>query len=416
MSAERVILHVDMNNFYASVECLHNPSIRGMPVVVGGDAELRHGIVLAKNYIAKQYGIKTGDVIWEAREKCRDLVVVPANFQLYLRFSKMARKIYERYTDMIEAFGIDECWLDVTGSVKNFGSGQKIADEIREAIKFELGCTASVGVSWNKIFAKLGSDMKKPDATTVISKENYKTTVFNLPAEDLLYVGQATKLKLKKYNINTIGDIARTDVDRLKGWLGKWGEYLWIFANGYDQTQVSANGAESIIKSVGNSTTTPRDLETPIDVKMIITVMAESVAARLREQWLKGQVVSLYLRSSDLEGWGKQVKIPTSTFISSDIIKTAMGLFEGYYSFSKPIRSVGVKLSDLSSADTPRQTIIFESEEQKIKAEKLEMTIDSIRTRFGHNSIMRGTVCLDPALINLDPKSQHTIHPYNYFK
>lgn len=261
---ERVILHCDMNNFYASVECLHNPSIRGKPVAVCGDAELRHGIVLAKNYIAKSYGIKTGDVIWEARQKCKDLVVISANFPLYLRFSQLARKIYERYTDQIESFGIDECWLDVTGS-SCFGTGEQIANEIREAIKFELGCTTSIGVSWNKIFAKLGSDMKKPDATTVISKDNYKDTIFKLPAEDLLYVGRTTNAKLKKLNINTIGDVAQADIEFLKMRLGKWGEYLWIFANGYDQSNVSLNGAESVIKSVGNSTTTIRDLENRMD-------------------------------------------------------------------------------------------------------------------------------------------------------
>lgn len=412
---ERVILHCDMNNFFANVECLHHPELRDKPVAVCGDAELRHGIVLAKNYIAKGYGIKTGDVIWEAKQKCGTLIVLTVNIPLYLRFSKLARKIYERYTDKIESFGIDECWLDVTESIKLFGSGKKIADEIREAIKFELGCTASIGVSWNKIFAKLGSDMRKPDATTLITRENYKDTIFKLPAGELLYVGRATNAKLKKYGINTIGDIANTDVKFLRERLGKCGEYLWIFANGLDQSPVSLNDEESIIKSVGNSTTAARDLRSYDDINMMVTVMAESVAVRLREQWLKGQVVSLHLRDKDLVWWGKQIKIKEPTFNSGEIIKTAMALYKEYYNQSNPIRSVSVQVSDLSSADSPYQLNMFMSERRRHKAEQLEFTIDSIRARFGHKSILRANLYQDKALTNLNPKTDNIAQMYSFF-
>ncbi len=190
---ERTILHSDLNAFYASVECFCNPKIRHLPVAVGGDAEARHGIVLAKNNLAKSFGIITGETIWNAKQKCNDLVVVPANFERYLKFSRLVREIYAEYTDQMEAFGIDESWLDVTGSLYLFGSGKRIADEIRHRVYMELGLTVSIGVSFNKIFAKLGSDIKKPNATTVITRDNYRAVVWGLPASDLLYVGRSTK-------------------------------------------------------------------------------------------------------------------------------------------------------------------------------------------------------------------------------
>ena len=413
---ERVILHSDFNNFYASVECLYNPSLRDKAVVVCGDVELRHGIVLAKNYVAKKLGIKTGDVIWQAQQKCTDLVVVPANFERYLRFSKLARKIYEDYTDKIESFGIDECWLDVTQSSKIFGGGELIANTLRERLKFELGITASIGVSWNKIYAKLGSDMQKPDATVVISKENYKSKIFHLPASDLLYVGRATFSKLKKFNINTIGEIANADVKFLKERLGKWGEYIWTFANGLDTTPVSSNLAESVIKSVGNSTTTVRDLKDETDVKMIVSVLSESVASRLREQGLKGQVISLYLQDKNLQSFGKQMKIKDPTFLSAEIIKQAMFIFKNFYDFSQPIRNVGVRVSDLHLANYPHQVSVFINEKQRMKAEKIEKAVDELRQRFGHFIIRRGIEYFDKNLTMLNPKQEHIIHPLSYFK
>jgi len=231
---ERVILHSDLNGFYASVECLYNPAIRTKPVVVCGNVENRHGIILAKNELAKKFKIRTGEAIWQAKQKCPELVTVPPNFDRYMHFSRAAREIYNRYTDKVEAFGLDECWLDVSGSTKLFGCGEKLAKEIRTVIRDELGLTVSIGVSWNKIFAKLGSDIKKPDAQTVISKENYKKLAWELPASDLLYVGRSTAKKLANYCILTIGDIATTSPEIIKSMLGKWGETLWVFANGKD--------------------------------------------------------------------------------------------------------------------------------------------------------------------------------------
>lgn len=293
----RTILHSDLNNFYASVECLRNPEIREKPVIVVGSKEDRHGIVLAKNMIAKQAGVKTGDVYWEAKQKCgKNLVEVQADFVAYLQVSRAVRKIYEDYTDRIEAYGIDECWLDVTAS-GIFGSGDQIAETIRQRVKNELGLTVSIGVSWNKIFAKLGSDMKKPDAVTVITKENYKDKVWKLPVEELLYVGKATKRKLNRIGVMTIGDLARSSEKVLTGLLGKWGEYLYAFANGEDQSQVVPVGEEENVKSIGNSLTVYRDLKDDEDVKMVIYLLADSIAARMRESGMnKARTVHIYAR------------------------------------------------------------------------------------------------------------------------
>lgn len=293
---ERVILHSDMNSFYASVECLYHPELRNKPVAVAGNVEERHGIILTKNNIAKKFEIRTGEAIWQAKLKCPELVVLPPNYPLYLRFSKMAQAIYADYSDKIEPFGIDESWVDVSESCNLFGDGLAIAENIRQRIKTELGITVSIGVSWNKIFAKLGSDMKKPDAITVISKDNYKEKVWSLGSNELLYVGRSTYDKLNRRCIHTIGDIANADIDLLRRILGKWGECLWYFANGLDTSPVAHTGEVSPIKSVGNSTTTYRDLEDDNDVKIVLNALSESVAMRMREQGFKCKTVCVHVR------------------------------------------------------------------------------------------------------------------------
>ena len=248
----RNVLHCDMNNFYASVECMLDPALREYPVAVCGSVEERHGIVLAKNYKAKAFNVQTGDAVWQAKQKCKDLVIVPPHFEEYIKYSKLARSVYERYTDQVEPYGMDECWLDISGTSGIFGSPEKVANEIRETIKFELGLTISVGVSFNKIFAKLGSDMKKPDAVTVIEKDTFKDKIWGLPASDLLGVGRATRKVLDRYAIRTIGDLANTDPDLLKRWLGKNGVALWQFANGLDCSAVAKTDFVSPVKSVGH--------------------------------------------------------------------------------------------------------------------------------------------------------------------
>lgn len=410
----RTILHVDLNNFYASVECLYRPEIRDKPVIVCGDVEARHGIVLAKNQIAKKAGVRTGDAIWEAKQKCPDLVQVSAEFHKYLRFSRLAKAIYEDYTDQIEAFGIDECWLDVTGSTHLFGSGKDIADAIRQRFRSELGLTASVGVSWNKIFAKLGSDMKKPDATTVITEENYHDKVWPLPAGDLLYVGRSTRKKLESRAIFTIGDIARTEIKNLRLMLGVWGETLWTFANGYDSAPVRMIGEESVIKSIGNSTTTPRDLLNINDVKIIIYVLSESIAARLRQHGLKCTTVAITIRDKELYSFDRQGKLCDATYTSNDIANKAIELFEKNYNWYKPIRSIGVRGANLVTETDHMQLDLFDVTKEKY--EKLDKVVDTLRKRFGNESICRATMLTDQALSGFNPKDDHVIHPVSFFR
>lgn len=408
---QRVILHSDMNNFYAGVECHHRPEIRDKPVVVGGDEEARHGIVLAKNYLAKAAGIKTGEALWQAREKCDGLIVIPPNYPLYIRYSRLARQIYSDYTPQVESFGLDECWLDVSGD-----DGVRIANEIRVRIKKELGVTASVGVSFNKIFAKLGSDIKKPDATTIVSKENYKEVAWPLQVEELLYVGRATKQKLNKYGINTIGELAKTPESFLQSLLGKVGNVLYSFANGFDESPVMYSDECSCIKSIGNSTTTPRDLVNDEDVKIILFVLSESVCARLREHGFRCRTVQISVRDNELYWFERQAKLPKPSHISNDIAAAAMRLFQQHYHWDKPIRSIGVRATDLIPTSNPLQISLFENEQQRQKYENLDRAVDSIRARFGHFCIQRASVLAGKPLCGINPKGDHIIHPVGYFK
>lgn len=408
---ERTILHIDCNKFYASVECLHNPEIRNKPVAVGGSAESRHGIILTKNEIASKYEILTAEPIWKARQKCPDLIVVPPNFPLYVRFSKMARNIYKDYSDYIEPFGLDENWLDVTGSKK---SGKEIAEEIRKRVKFELGITVSIGVSWNKIFAKFGSDYKKPDAVTVITKNNYKNIVWKSPCSDLLFVGPATKRKLNSYGIYTIGELAETNPSFLHSVFGKNGDILHSFANGLDSSPVSHMNDEQAVKSVGNSTTTPRDMKNNDDVKTVFTVLAESVARRLREQGVKGKTVSISVRDCNLKSFTRQGQLKTHTDVSSEIIEEAMRLFLENCDWKNPIRSVGVSVSDFG--EDLLQFDLNGTVEKHEKLERLERAVDDIRRRYGNFAVQRASMLADEGLSRFNPHDDHTIHPVGYFK
>ena len=410
---DRIILHSDCNSFYASVECLHRPEIRGKPVAVGGDVEQRHGIILAKNEIAKRYQIKTGEALWQARQKCPDLVIVPPRFELYQRFSRLCHEIYLDYTDQVEPFGLDECWLDVTAADAD---GVNIAHEIRERIKFELGITVSIGVSYNKIFAKLGSDYKKPDAVTEISRANYQEIAWPLPAGDLLYVGSATRRKLQSYCKHTIGDLANTPEKTLKGWFGKWGNVLYAFANGYDLTPVSRYEDREEVKSIGNSTTTPRDLVDNEDVKIILYVLADSVARRLREQGFKGRTISISVRDNQLSSFTRQHTLSSYTNITAEIAQAGMELFVKHYYWQCPIRSIGISISDLVGDATPLQLDLFGTGQEQLRRERLDMAVDGLKNRFG-NAIVRPAVLLqDTELSGFDPKKDHTIHPVGLFR
>lgn len=412
----RTILHSDMNNCYASIELLHHPELRGRPLAVGGDPEARHGIVLAKDQLAKKAGVKTGMALWQARQVCPNIIFVPPHMDLYLRFSRLAHEIYSDYTDQQEAFGVDESWLDVTGSASCKGDGELIAKEISDRIKFELGITVSIGVSWNKIFAKFGSDYKKPDAITVISKENYRDIIWPQPVEDLLYVGSATKRKLNGYGITTIGQLAQTDPELLHRWLGKMGYVLYMFANGEDRTPVSHENYSAPIKSIGNSTTTPRDHVNEDDVRVIAYVLAESVAARLRENNFKCKTVEISVRDNELYSFTRQMKIKQPTDLTGEIAENAMRLFHENYHWHKPIRSIGVRACDLINAACPVQLDLFVDEAKREKLHKLDVAVDVIRSRFGFDSIQRGLMYTDRLLSKVNAKEDHTVHPHGYFE
>ncbi len=407
----RIILHSDCNCFYASVECALNPALKGKPVAVSGNPEKRHGIILAKSEEAKKFGVKTGEAIWQAKKKCPQLITLPPNFSKYVEYSKSVKEIYYKYTDMVESFGLDEAWLDVTGSTRLFGNGYEIAQKIRSRIKKELDITVSIGVSYNKIFAKLGSDYKKPDAVTLINKSNYKHMVWSLPAEDLLYVGSATKKKLNSLGIFTIGQIANTPVDILKKNLGKWGQMLHSFANGNDTSTVALYGETSPVKSIGNSTTSPRDLKDITDVKIIMGVLADSVARRMREQGLSCMLVSITVRDNSLCSFTRQKKLLSYTDITSEILSTALALFKESYSWKKPIRSLGLSVSELTCKDSGTQLSLFEDNKKRLRQESLDKTTDALKNRFGNFIINPAVMLKDTTLSGFNPKADHTIHP-----
>ena len=395
----RTILHSDLNNCFASIESVSHPEYKEIPFAVGGDEEMRHGIILAKNECAKKFGIKTGEPLLSARQKCPELKVVKPNFELYDEYCRKVRELYCEYTDQVEPFGIDESWLDVTGSASLFGDGEKIANELRNRIKKEFGLTISVGVSFNKIFAKLGSDYKKPDAVTVISEKNYREIVWSLPVEDMLYVGRATKAKLNRVGIKTIGELANTSEEFLNSMFGKNGSMLYLFANGMESSPVKKTDQRDIIKSIGHSTTTPRDMKNISDVNIIFHMLSEQVCKRLRSHGLKCSVVQIYLRSNDLSSFERQMHLAMPTDISGDVCHAAMELLKNNYNFYTPLRSVGIRAAVLSNAESPVQLSFFRDPEKEIKLKKIETVKDSINNRFGKYSICRAVLLSDKTLL-----------------
>lgn len=388
---DRKILHVDQNCFFASVEMKNNPELRNVPMAVCGDQEQRHGIVLTKNALAKKAGIQTGEVIWEARQKCPELVVVPVHYDMYSYYSQKAFEMYCQYTDRVEPFGLDECWLDVSDTY-GIDDMKATADEIRERVKNELGLSCSIGASFNKVFAKLGSDYKKPDATTLITKENYKDIVWPLPAGDLLYVGRSTQKRLSRINIHTIGQLAALPNEYVESYLGKNGLLLWIFANGLDESPVSLATEQRIIKSIGNSATTARDMISDEDVWKTITALSDQVAARLRKYRLIGNTVQIYVRDCELHGFERQQHLYVPTSHDAEIARVAMDLFRRSYTWEKTVRSLGVRVMQLSSADACRQISFFDPDYKTDEKEAIASVMDNLRLRFGKEIIYRGVL------------------------
>ncbi|NLO63489.1 MAG: DNA polymerase IV [Clostridiaceae bacterium] len=386
---ERKILHVDQNCFFASVEMVKHPELRDVPMAVGGDEEKRHGIILAKNRHAAAFGVKTAEAIWQARQKCPGLVIVPAHHEHYSFYSEKLFDLYCQYTDRVEPYGLDECWLDLTG-IAGIGDPAQVADEIRERVRRELHLTCSVGVSFTKIFAKLGSDYKKPDATTIISRENFRQIAWPLPVGDLLFVGRATQQKLARINIRTIGALAAMSPDYLRDYLGINGVKLWMSANGTDDSPVAHFMSRRTIKSVGNSTTTARDMMNEGDVWQTILALSDQVAGRLRKKSLRAQTIQIWARGSDLHGFERQKHLSYRTDRTDDIAKTAMSLFRENYTWACPVRSLGVRTARLVTTDEERQRSIFDADYKREGATEIETVIDRIRMQFGDVAIRRG--------------------------
>ena len=412
---DRIILHSDCNSFYASVECLYHPEIRDKPVAVGGDEKSRKGIVLTKNYVAKKYGIKTGETLYQARQKCPDLIVFPPDFKKYQKFSRLAREIYADFTDYIEPFGLDEAWLDCTYTKGMFGDGKEIAEKISSRIKAELGITVSIGVSWNKIYAKLGSDYKKPDAITVFDRNNYKELIYPMASENMLFVGRAHKKRLRLLNIYTIGDIAQSDREFLYKHFGKWGYVLHSFANGYDIEPVKKYKEYSEVKSVGHSFTLPRDLYTDEEVFTALTVLSDAVGARLREGGMTGNIIGISIKENNLFAFERQKKINYYTNINDEILKEAYSIFKNSYNWINPIRAVGVRVSGIEERRVPVQLDIFGQEKRRQKLRNLDNAVDDIRYRFGNDAVMRGNELIDSSIFAISPKMENSPLPASYF-
>ena len=389
---DRVIFHCDLNSFYASVELLDHPELRHLPVAVCGDPDSRHGIILAKNEPAKKFGVKTAETIWQARKKCPELVLLPSHRERYVDYSHRVGEIYEQYTDLVEPFGIDESWLDVTGTLHLFGGdAHLLADRIREQVRTRLGLTISVGVSFNKVFAKLGSDYKKPDATTLIRREDVPSMVWPLPVTDLLFVGRAAARELSKYGVRTIGDLARFDRNALERLLGRHGLQLHDYANGLECSPVRPAGLYTPPKSVGNGLTFPNDLVGEVRVRSGVALLADSVASRLRRHGLKCTTLQVSLRSPTFHDISRQQRLVRPSFVAPELSEAAMALIRANWDLSAPIRAITITGSNLIPAEqTGGQLDLFSDDRQgrqQERQEQLGRAIDGIRSKFGHSAI-----------------------------
>jgi len=388
---DKVILHCDMNGFYASVELLDRPDLLDKPMAVCGDPESRHGIILAKNEIAKKYGVVTAETIWQARKKCPDLQLVSPHHEKYKLYSKKINQIYLQYTDMVEPFSIDESWLDVTASLQLFGSGVEIADAIRKRVKAELGLTLSVGVSYNKIFAKMGSEYKKPDATTVISRENYQELLWPLDVGEMFFVGAVTAEKLKGMGITTIGDLARANPLALEALLGKHGPMLHRYVNGLDDDPVRRYGQQEPVKSVGNGITFKRNLVSLDDITTAVTSLSDTVATRLRTQRLKAWGVKVDIKDPSFRTISRQKQLLRPTHSTAEIREAVLELIQTFWRVTDPIRLLTITAINLTDETVDEQLSLFDAPAaDREKDETLDKTMDDIRRKFGESSITFG--------------------------
>ena len=398
---ERTILHCDLNNFYASVEQKTHPEYDGMPLAVCGNPEVRHGIVLAKNMLAKAAGVATGEAIWISRKKCPGIVFVPPHYDEYVRYSNEVFGIYTEFTDRVESFGLDECWLDVTGSLKLFGcDGKELADRIRETVKARTGLTISVGVSFTKVLAKLGSDLKKPDATVVLDREHYMEKIGSLPPSDLIMIGGSTAKKLEVLGIRTIRALAEADRGMLRERFGVVADKISDAARGIENEEVRLYYDKRVPKSVSNGTTTPRDMTTEEDFSIVVYALSELVAMRLRRYGMSAEGVGLSVREAEtLHHKSAQTSLPAPTSNASDIAEAALALLPKLHSFPVPLRAVTVAATRLTDGSVTQMSI-FDVEKDE-REEKLEKSIDSIRSKYGYKSVKRGLMLKNDLATNL---------------
>ena len=398
---DRVILHCDCNNYFASVELLDKPELRDQPVAVAGDPEGRHGIILAKNQIAKNYGVQTAETLWQAKKKCPGLILLPPHMDKYRAMSRRVNAIYLDYTDQVEAFSIDESWLDVTASRNLFGDGAAIADLLRRRVREELGITISVGVSWNKTFAKMGSDYKKPDATTVITQENVSQILYPLPVTDLIFVGKSSGQVLARHGIHTIGDLAACSMAEAEAWLGKGGKGLWLAARGLDDSPVRCYGEHEAVKSVGNGMTYPQDLVGREACIAGLTPLCESVGARLRAQHLKCRTITLQIKDPQLKVISRQKPVDPPTNLTRYLLREVIQLLESAWPEDAPVRLFTVtagSLMDESAPVTAQLSFLEEAPREDPRQRRLEQVLDGLRNRFGQDAIATARGLTAPAI------------------
>lgn len=395
-TTDRVILHCDLNSFYASVELLEYPALRERPVAVCGDPNSRHGIILAKNEAAKRYKIQTAETVWQARKKCPELILLPAHHDKYHHYSKLVNAIYGQYTDLVEPFSVDESWLDMTGSLHLFGGDEKaLADHIRHRVREELGLTISVGVSFNKTFSKMGSDYKKPDATTLITRENFQKLLWPLPIGDLLFVGRSAAKTLGDIGVKTIGDLARSDPKAIAALLGKQGSILYEYATGAEHAPVIPSSQMPGPKSVGNGLTFPRNLQGWEELRAGVTMLSDEVAARLRHLELKCSTVNITIRDPAFKDISRQKQLPSPTYLSRELSQAAMELLSSSWSIGAPVRALTVTAQNLLPADQAGEQLDLFSPDaspRRQKVEKLERAMDSIRDKYGKTAIASARV------------------------
>ncbi|MEG0762534.1 MAG: DNA polymerase IV [Oscillospiraceae bacterium] len=390
---ERVIFHCDANCFFASVELLSHPELCCVPVAVGGRADMRQGIILAKNEAAKKYGVSTAETIWQAKRKCPTLTILPPHHEKYVKYSQIINEIYSDYSDRVEPFGIDESWLDMTGTWQLFGkSPLEVANRLRCEIKDKTGLTVSIGVSFNKIFAKLGSDYKKPDAVTEITREEYKKIVWPLPVSALLYVGKNANETLSKLGIHNIGQLAAADDKLLFYSLGKLGAELASFARGEDTSIVLRADEREDIKSIGNGLTFTRDLVSDDDIKAGASTLATTVAIRLRKAGLYCTSLQVHIKTPDLKSICRQKQLPYPTHLERDILNAALELINANRTKNSPVRMLTITAQKLTASPLELQTSFLEDKPDNAKLESLEKSLDKIRDKYGKNAVSSGNI------------------------